>query len=368
MNKKILFTALLILTVNSQVLARSKRSFCYDAYKRAKLSMEAVEKRGKYYDTNTNEHKFYKGCRFDIPWMQKTREVICEDNGDLSEIIVPSYFIYVFDGAADFSASGALSILPIANLDGSEGDDMGKGNMNGGRFFLRELRDQDYLNLEETQIQYYASSGFHNRENYSSARACMKETDNYLDYLGKVKTDYKKPKFISLGFSNGGVNATYMQRDMARKSMKRPVDLAFTLDPIAKATAFLFVQGTQYRGEKHEATKRFVNLYQTVDHSSWGNLKLRGKPVKNADLNIHITRESSPEAILRDGAYAHLSMSGSYIVENTFHCEMAKIAENEEAIDSRCVKNPFKSRFSEENQPEEKFNIDHILNLILELE
>ena len=368
MKSKLLFAGITLLTLSSQTFAQTKRSFCNDANKRAELSMEAVANKGEYYDSNTKEHKYFKGCRFDISWMQKARKVICEDDGDLSEVIIPQYFIYVFDGAADFSAQGALNILPMANLDGSEGDDMGKGHMNGGRFFLKQLRDQNYLNLEETQIQYYASSGFHKRENYSHAKACMKETDNYLDYLGKVKPDFKRPKFISLGFSNGGVNATHMQKDMARKSMDRPVDLAFTLDPIEKAVKFLFVQHTKYRGKKHKATKRFVNLYQTVDHSSWGNLHLRGKPVKNADLNIHITRENSPDSIYKDGAYAHLTMSDSYIVENTFHCEMAKIADNQEAMKSRCVNNPFKSRFSEENLPDEKFDIDHILNLINEIE
>lgn len=344
MRKNILLASVLtFIGVTDTSAMISTKSFCKNQKKEVKLSKQAINNDGR-----VGQGEYYKGCRHDIDWMEQTREVLCKQKGLISDINIPSYIFFVFDGAADFSARGGERIMDLANLDGSEGNDLNSGNMNGGGFFLDELRDQKAIDQQEMQVHYHASSGFHKRENFSSATGCMRQMDHYLDKLASLDKTVKSPKIVTMGYSNGGVNATKFQKFLGG-SVNRPADLAFTLDPIAKTASFLFAQNTKYRGKKHAKTKRFVNLYQDVDHGSFKNLKLRGKPVKSADVNIHVTHDNSPKAIYRDGSIAHLTLMRAHIVKNTFRCELATIANSREAMAETCLKDPFSPDYHEDN-------------------
>jgi hypothetical protein len=347
MKRAILTAALMISAVSS--LAITKRSFCYQAKKQAAHSEQALGQDGKYLDTKTGSMEYFRGCRFDIPWMQEMRLSLCENNSGIQDIQIPEYIFFVFDGAADFDAQRATSILDIANLDGSEGRDMGRGNMNGGSFFLNKLKDQELIKKEKLQVHYHASSGFHERENFRSAIGCAKEMDRYFDMAKSLNPNLSEPKLITFGYSNGGVNAIKFQKDITKRAVKRPADLVITIDPIPKAAAFLFKQGSEFEGKRDRQTKRFINLYQDVDYGSFHNLKLRGRKVKNADKNIHVTHENSPYSIYRDGAIAHLTIIDSLIVENTFNCELAKLVDDQAAIEKDCFNNPFQTRYHQDN-------------------
>lgn len=347
MKKTLLLTSVLAVMGVTETMANTSR-FCRIAKEKARQSRFSIKTKGKIGQGDDN--KYFRGCRYDISWMQQARQVLCESNGSVNNIKVPEYFFFVFDGAADFSAGRAEAIMNIANLDGSEGDDLNRGNMNGGYFFLSQLKYQNMVDQENMQIHYHSSSGFHARENYSSAYACAKEMDMYLDELAKLKSDMKTPKFVSIGYSNGGVNATLLQKDMAKRAINRPVDLAFTVDPIAKTAFFLFKKGAKFQGRKDPKTKRFVNLYQDVDHGSLGNFKLHGKPVRDADVNIHVTNDNSPRSITSSGSIAHLRIMRSDIVENTFNCELAKLVKDQESISTSCLKDAFQSAHHDNNR------------------
>jgi len=309
-------------------------AFCENSYLNSEKSKTAVANGGKYQNGYKKLGKRtvprmvqYRGCRFDVEWMEQTRDLICENEktksevGDLSFIKIPDEIIFIFDGAGDFDANLGLNSLGASNIDGSEGEDVWMGNFNGGILFSKVLRGTNHNGNRE--IHYHSSSGLHSRENYSSAVSCAEEVIAYkkiLNDLGK-KTD---SKWIVMGFSNGGQLSTEFQYDMG--AIGQSIDLSISVDPVEQALFYFPSKLSKTVGDKkHRLTKRMVNFYQDTDYNSIQGFKLRGKPVKGADENLHITSDIDYK-LNEDGYHNHLRIARSNIVESLIKCELNNIS------------------------------------------
>ena len=298
---KKLFIATLVLSSSFNYAQSSVRDFCRKANREARLSVEALANDGyieRVRSDDQADRSRYHGCRHDIDWMKNTRDLLCSGNAiyrsQIDNLQIPESFYFVFDGAADFNPNLALSIDPnIANIDGSEPNDLGRGNFNSGAFWLAPIRTHHLSNNSLYHVQYHASSGFQRREGRRSAIACFRTIANYLDILkalGKGLT----PKVAAFGFSNGGVDASKFQEEIADKT-NYPADLVMTIDPIMKSLFYPFQSNRRYVGERDPKTKRFLNFYQTTDNGSLtlpvlGQITLTGKPIRNADTNFLIDK------------------------------------------------------------------------------
>ena len=323
MHKSVFLCVFVCLFMQNQANANVE-AFCRKAKSWASDSQLAISNQGQisnhsYEETGSINENYYHGCRYDIPWMQRVRTLLCDNPQRVqSSINLPSHFYFIFDGAGDFNANWAS---PYAdNLDGSEGSDMGMGNFNGGGVFLPLIEKFSKEHNHNRMVLYYASSGVHQRENYQTAKACAEEVKYYTDTLEAEGFLSKKPKWITLGFSNGGQLAVDFQ-DFVGDSLEQKLDLVFTVDPIIQAAFYMFKGLFNYAGTRNENTLRFINYYQTDDVDSLPPLELRGKPVKNADENIHLSHKNSSD-LSRSGRYNHLYIVRSKEVKSHLECEL----------------------------------------------
>lgn len=329
---KKIYTALTLFSCFSAFAAVDMDEFCSDAHKEATYSEEAVNNDGKYKirirrageKIPRTRLKTYRGCRYDVEWMSEVRDLACSgdekrEDIDLSTVNIPKNFIFIFDGAGDFNANRAVhSNLKPVNLDGSEGRDVFMGNFNGGRRFATRLEPY----LSNSEVHYHASSGLHKREGYLSAYQCGKQIKKYLDVVSD-NTDVKnKSKWLTLGFSNGGVLATEFQYDMGQNDIS--IDLSISVDPVEQALMYFPSKIWSTVGDKkHKQTKRMVNIYQTDDFDSMPGFELRGKPVKGADVNIEVSHRND-SAMSKDGDMNHLVILRSNVFKSVFDCELKK--------------------------------------------
>jgi hypothetical protein len=288
---------------------------------------------------------YYLGCQKDLLWMKQTRDILCEESqltkeeklDQLEQVDLPKVFYFSFDGAADFNADRALNLDPtIANLSGDEGKDLYAGNFNGGRNILEHILKNNQGHTYENR--YYAGSGFHKKENYKSAFRCINHIDEYLDVLEELDIkNYKKPLMVTIGYSNGGIDSLYLQHAMPKK-LNRSIDLILTVDPIAKAVKYIPSKLWTYAGEKSKKTSIHLNFFQKVDYMSLGTyvtvpvlekfyigFKFKGKPVLSADLNHEFTLKNNSKFEMFEGAYAHVTITGSHTIWETFQCNLDKL-------------------------------------------
>lgn len=326
---RLLFVALSTLILSSVVKARVDiDSFCSMAIEQAGKSKIAESNNGNLPDPHEEdnedtfvvsiEERFY-GCKYHIKWMQQARKEICIDKTMRLDLIeAPKYMFFVFDGMGDFNARHAYGYAE--NINGSEGRDLGMGTMNGGRVMLPQISS---LKLKEEgerkSILYYSGSGFHPRENYSSAIKCAQEVDDYFNVINELGRNHEA-KWSVLGFSNGAKLAIEFQNYLA-DDLDINVDLVFTVDPISQVVAYIFSDFFDYAGERNKQTSRFINFYQTDDfNSSSLSLKLRGKPVKNA-LNIRLSSLNSSH-MNSSGYLNHVNIVNSTAVKTSLKCEL----------------------------------------------
>ena len=178
-----------------------------------------------------------------------------------------------------------------------------------------------------TESRYYAGSGFQFSENYKKATDCVRHIDDYLDLVESAVKEqryegYQSPVIVSLGYSNGGVDVINFQNYLG-DYLNRPVDIAVTVDPVAKALFYHPGKLFTYIGEAHEDTGTFLNYYQRIDYNSLGGtvdtgifgdvylgFKFKGRPVEGADLNQEFDTENSEIFEMWEGAYSHISILG----------------------------------------------------------
>lgn len=294
----------------------------------------------------------YWGCQEDRDWMEAIRTEFCDGSQAkdqppkitrefLDSLKIPENFFFSFDGAAGFNSQKAIKHDPnIVNLDGSERPDLRAGLFVAGP----EMLTQAKLAAQErrTESRYYAGSGFQFSENYKVATDCARHIDGYLDLLeDAISTqgyqEFKPPVFVGLGYSNGGVDVINFQNYMG-EHMKRPVDVAVTVDPVAKALFYHPGKLFTYIGEAHEDTGVFLNYYQRIDRNSLGGtvdtgifgdvylgFKFKGRPVKDADLNLELDQSNSEAFAFWDGHAAHIIIARNEDIWRKFREELEKV-------------------------------------------
>ena len=317
--------------------------FCERANDWANLSEEAIGNNGRVTVLRTRRmgprgngriqeaEVYYRGCRFDIEWMQNLRNSLCTSNGvretpDMSlfdQSIPPSNIVFLFDGAGGFDAEQAHLWYDAVNLDGSEGADWNFGHMMGMEAIWPGA--EEVLGEEGYQLHYHNSSGFMRRENVDSASSCAKQMSEYLDIYNSLSAQQSDTKWIALGFSNGGDRALEIEDELAE--IDRGFDLVFTIDPITQYGDFIFSGLTNSIGSRNKRTGRFVNFYQQNDigsHEVFGiELQLEGKPVRRADVNYLVTHENNPNLVHR--GQNHTLIPFSPAVQYGLRCELEKL-------------------------------------------
>lgn len=293
--------------------------FCRQSRSWSARALEAVENKGFVRLAERGRRVLYRGCH-DVTWMKEARAAICDKSGDISSVTIPDKFIFLFDGFAGFNPAEGLR-FGASNISGFEEKDFGIGYATGLQHFMEPFGQA--ANPDEThQLQYHSTSGFMTRENLTSAFACAGQIKQYLDVIETVRPLPKKPKWIALGFSNGGDRALIFQKKMARDK-NVSMDLVITVDPVAQWGSFLFNELKKTIGEKHPDTRRLVNFYQTMDRHSFPVLGLNGKPVRKADENIHVTAENLPA--LAGDRYPHAGLMKSDFISGAIACEIRKL-------------------------------------------
>ncbi len=320
------------------VSSQEMKKFCSDSQEYQDRKKEAFKYKG-YITENDHEGKskikYYKGCPISLNkkgWMEQIHANLCEASGDpanLRSIKIPSHFYTVFDGCAGFSASTALKAAPmLANINGSEGDDLGKGSFYGGDVMLKLIQEVqskgDKDSRDNYEMRYYASSGLHFTQEYEASIGCAEEMDFYLDMHKSHVPEQKDPKFIVMGYSNGGHNSLRFANNFGES---REVDLAITIDPVPKGLRYLKnkilrLKNMDY-GEKTDKTKRFINIYQNIESGPKKDLPLdlhfHGAPVRGA-MNLHLMNERGTNPV-----DAHTEILKEKGLLEALHCELEKV-------------------------------------------
>jgi hypothetical protein len=337
----------LVFIFSSAIFASSSdfNKFCQAAFEKRKQSQTAVFNEGQFplhkkvigTRRRTKVLKYYRGCRYDTPWLENTYNAICERNKsrsqesdilkeEISKIEIPQYFMFFFDGAGDFNAEYAKQILSPVNLDGSEGNDLGLGNILGLNHLVKMHAPEQPLNSMESKLElhYHSGSGFHQRENYSSAISCAKEIKDYLNIIKNFRNNLDS-KWIAMGFSNGGSLAVDFQNEVTENNIS--IDLVLTIDPIKQALLFPINALSETIGKRNKKTKRFINVFQNSDIGSLPVINLRGKPVLYADKNYHVDTEGT--ILNKSGNENHFNIINTNASLIVTSCELAKLTGKE---------------------------------------
>tara|TARA_Y100000768_G_scaffold388243_1_gene383013 strand:+ start:20866 stop:22032 length:1167 start_codon:yes stop_codon:yes gene_type:complete len=317
--------------------------FCDRANEWARQSEEAVVNNGRMTVLRTRRlgprgsghtqeaEVYYRGCRYDIEWMQSLRESLClsgtarpsPDTDLFNQSNPPNNIVFLFDGAGGFEAEQAHRWYNAVNLDGSEGADWNFGHMMGMDAIWPSV--EEVLGGEGYQLHYHNSSGFMRRENVDSASSCAKQMSEYIDIYNSLSSEQADTKWIALGFSNGGDRVLEIEDELGE--IDRGFDLVFTIDPITQYGDFIFSGLTNTIGSRNERTGRFVNFYQQNDlgsHEVFGiELQLEGKPVRRADVNYLVTHENNPNLVPQ--GQNHTLIPFSPAVQYGLRCELEKL-------------------------------------------
>ena len=270
------------------------------------------------YAPNKQVDKSYKGCDISTGWMKKTYEYYCLEKGDLSEIDFPKNILFFFEGAGDFNARKANQTLNPINIDGTEGKDFGLGNGNGLNSLVNIYKNSRLNLREKIELHYHAGSGYLPEENFYNAIACSKQIFEMQSIIQEeIEFDFN---LITIGYSNGAALSVAYQNWISR--MNRSVELAMTIDPVAQILAYPIFKLKKTIGKRNIKTKRFINVYQNSDFGSLPVFRLRGKPVKNADLNKLLKHSDIDSGLNESGRANHVLITRSRFVTNLLTCEL----------------------------------------------
>ncbi|MBC75332.1 MAG: hypothetical protein CME64_04885 [Halobacteriovoraceae bacterium] len=329
------YKALLVLLFSSNALAFDLDGFCEQANAQRLKSIAASKSNGRYRqkvlgpgeDFSKYVSRNYRGCPHDIGWMSETFQEICngENSKDsispmqLRRITLPKLLVFAFAGAGDFNAEKAKNAIAPVNIRGYEGNDLTGHTMSLGFYYKVFGR-----RTSDIQLAYYSSSGFHQKENYTSALACMQQSVNHLNAIEYITGEEPEVKWVLMGYSNGGAHSIDLQEELA--GMNKDVDLVFTVDPIVQTVFFPLHTLKSEIGERHPNTKMFVNYYQRDDFWSLPPLLLRGKPVPGADFNYNVTghKDLHPKGYKNHNNIVKLNM-----IANRARCEISKLLNEE---------------------------------------
>ena len=268
--------------------------------------------------------KTYRGCKMDLDWIKNIRGFLCEnaeDNSPEQSLGIPKHLMFYIAGAGDFNASAIVKDIAPINLTGDEGNDLVGGNWSGS--FLRKALSKKFK--EDSQIFYYAGSGFKSNKGGPSALQCLEDLNLYFGALEQILPDVKLPKIILAGYSNGAALAVEYQEELGSQGME--IDLVFAIDPVVQTHKFLFESAQSPIGQRHPLTKRLVTYRQTRDYGSLYPLKLRGRQVVGADTNQELSCENTTSLngqspMNCDGFGNHISILKTNELLNAFKEEL----------------------------------------------
>jgi hypothetical protein len=281
-----------------------------------------------------NHNSFGNVCRYDTPWIDQMYHTLCNQykaktdgftTEKINAIPAPKNILFFFDGAGDYNASLAHRTIAPINIDGTEGVDVGLGNANGLEALINMMNSDRHAlskNKDKIELHYHSGSGLKGPTGFLSAIACAKETKYYLDILNLVREEKIQTKWMVMGYSNGGQLTVDFQNTVPNFGIN--IDLAFSIDPIEQIIFYPTHKLSETVGTRNSKTKRFVNFYQNTDKDSLPGFELRGKPVKDADVNMLLTPESTRE-LMSDGSYNHLRIISSYRIFDESNNEFKKI-------------------------------------------
>lgn len=321
--KKICFicVVLLPLSVFSQSFIEETSSLCKRISKNEALSRRAHR---------LTSRPFY-GCSHRVPWIKNLKSIVCNKDIQTEASIVnkldsmkfPNKIIFFFAGASDFNSKRVKAMIDPVNLTGWEGRDLIGANVTGKMFKKVFYRKGSPLKREDFLIQYYAGSEFKRRHSRKTGRACARQTFEYFNFIKRYnKTGDIPAKVIVAGYSNGGAMAIDTQIYLG--NLGHSVDLVLSLDPIVKASRFIFTSKKGHYRKKHKNTKRLVNFYQRRDLGSLMGIPLRGHPVRDADENIRVNCKTS-KGMRCNGWWNHIQITRSSAVVDTIIDELATL-------------------------------------------
>lgn len=276
----------------------SLEKYCETSEAKVKEFESSMEHNGRVQITKRTRnkrarYKNYRGCHMDTPLIKQSYEALClsKDPSLLDKIQVPKMILWHFTGAAFFNARPATESYSPVNIKGYEGRELIIGSSQGiEQLDTVFLRNPALLNRKEVEFHYQAGSGMHSKENYESAIACAVQTKDNLDFINSYRAIPVNPKWVITGFSNGATTAVTFQNYLPELGIS--IDHAILIDPVAKVHKYLFDGKNEFISERHPDTKYMEVYYQKYDRKSLPGLKLRGKPIVGADINIEIPKES----------------------------------------------------------------------------
>jgi hypothetical protein len=323
-------------------------NFCKVESINQKRSKQAVAGRGKYKirikrpgdKIPRTRLKTYHGCRYDTPWIQDLYSNLCDGDRpkhtinitNIENIKLPEYTLYFFDGAGDFDASYGKDELEAVNVNGKEGKALWIGGTNGStalNWFLKSSIHPLKIHRDRFDLYYFSSSGLTQMHNYTSAKACAKTTSYYQNLLEMLNPNFKRTKWLLMGFSNGAAQVLDFQSVLY--GLNENIELLFSLDPVAQPVKFPVASLYKEIGKKGQNTKRLVNIYQQSDFGSLKPLYLRGKPVKNADENILL--DPVKHFFNGTGFQDHIELPHTTYVYKASFCEFKSIFEGAPTCD-----------------------------------
>lgn len=290
----------------------------------------------KSFNSDNSARPRFKGCPKTVEWKNRAARGICSGVGgrggtpklnfpanEIPESIeMPQSLLFAFDGFGDFSPDKAMNsqMNPINVEKHDAGTELvGRGNGLRSFDYLLSAESEDYpLDLKKQQTMYFAGSNLNKGHGDDAAYKCGLEMQKDLDDLIKIFPSIKRPKMITLGYSNGGAASLEYQERLGRAGYS--VDLAITFDPIERPAKFVAreLTGFDYRKSRHANTKRLINFYQKSDYGSMPLLKLRSSALEGADSNVDLSNRVEARG-------AHLRMLKDRVPIQKSRCEISKL-------------------------------------------
>lgn len=329
--------------------------FCADHPVRERAAREARDRgwRVEVDDgSNASREIDYYGCPPGIEWRRIAFSALCGGGADAPFPLyspsvlsvypnqgLPEFFHFFFDGFSDFNPKEAIS-LGAVNL---RGDEVGepftrRTNGNGLNLYSRihdSLVDEsdDHLRAR-SQFHYYDGTGFNQRVGLDSALACHEEMQTQLSQIAPLIPNFRRPKTVVTGYSNGGATALDFQSTAGRRGHE--IELLVTIDPIPRAVGFVLRNLTpgDWLSDRHPRTRRHINIYQNTDLLSDPRFSMKSIAVASADENIQIFPQDN---IYGDGNYAHVHIVRSTpVVEDRIRCELEALLDTSQEYSLPC--------------------------------
>jgi len=304
----------------------------------------AAKSRGWRIDGHDDKEQDYYGCPPGIEWRRIAFSALCGGGSEApfplyspSVLSVypnqgfPEFFHFFFDGFSDFKPREAIA-LGAVNLRGDEvGEPFTKRSNGNGLNLYRRIHDNlvdesdDHIR-SRTQFHYYDGTGFNQKVGLDSALACHQEMQTQLNQIAPLIPNFKRPKTVVIGYSNGGATALDFQSTIGRRG--HDTDLLITIDPIPRAVGFVLRKLTpgDWLSDRHPRTKKHLNFYQNTDLLSHPTFSMKSKPMENADHNIQVFPSDN---LYHSSDYSHVHIVRSTpLVEQRVGCELESLLDS----------------------------------------